>query len=67
MAGAIFRILRKDNGYDVEDYYGINKDFGNYDDFMMFKRKPKNETYGSSWILSCITPPTPSMVLTGEP
>ncbi len=34
-----FESSEKDNGYDVEDYYGINKDFGNYDDFMMFKRE----------------------------
>ncbi|NJK85471.1 MAG: hypothetical protein HC906_05380 [Bacteroidales bacterium] len=29
----------RDNGYDVEDYYSINKNLGNFDDFMKFKRE----------------------------
>lgn len=32
-----FESSEKDNGYDVEDYYGINRAFGNFDDFMKFK------------------------------
>ena len=27
----------RDNGYDVEDYYGLNRMFGDYDDFIKFK------------------------------
>lgn len=29
----------RDNGYDVENYYSIHKQLGNFDDFMDFKRE----------------------------
>jgi maltose alpha-D-glucosyltransferase / alpha-amylase len=29
----------RDNGYDVDDYYSINRKFGGFDDFMEFKRE----------------------------
>lgn len=34
-----FESSEKDNGYDVEDYYGINRSFGDFDDFMQFKKE----------------------------
>ena len=34
-----FESSEKDNGYDVEDYYGINRSFGNFDDFLEFKKE----------------------------
>ncbi len=34
-----FESPERDNGYDVEDYYSINDDFGTFDDFMIFKRE----------------------------
>ena len=35
----IYESSERDNGYDVEDYYNINRKFGDFDDFMEFKKE----------------------------
>lgn len=37
-----YKSSEKDNGYDVDDYYSINDRFGDFDDFMIFKREAES-------------------------
>jgi maltose alpha-D-glucosyltransferase/alpha-amylase len=49
---------RRDDGYDISDFYGVDRRFGSGGDFVEFVREADSRGIPSSWTSSSTTPRT---------